>query len=68
VTGHLYAEVDPHTAIRAVFSDWECCEPTPERDGHSALRYEERRRAPGRIDGHGRRLIDLVVVAAGGYH
>ena len=30
VTDHLYHEVDPYTAIKAVFAEWECCEPTPE--------------------------------------
>ncbi|HLN05285.1 MAG TPA: hypothetical protein VK217_03320 [Acidimicrobiales bacterium] len=30
VTDDVYHEVDPHTAIRAVFAAWECCKPTPE--------------------------------------
>ena len=30
VADHLYHEVDPYTAIKAVFAEWECCEPTPE--------------------------------------
>ncbi|HET6865608.1 MAG TPA: hypothetical protein VFH80_06780 [Solirubrobacteraceae bacterium] len=43
VTGHLYRECDPHTAIKAVFADWECCEPTPEE--RRALRLALRRAA-----------------------
>lgn len=30
VTGHLYHEVAPREAIKAVFAQWECCKPTPE--------------------------------------
>ena len=30
VTDDLYHEVDPYTAIKAVFAEWECCKPTPE--------------------------------------
>jgi hypothetical protein len=30
VTDDLYGEIDPHTAIKAVFAQWECCKPTPE--------------------------------------
>lgn len=43
VTGHLYCELDPHTAIKAVFADWECCKPTP--DERRALRAASRRTA-----------------------
>jgi hypothetical protein len=39
----VYAEVDPHTAIKAVFADWECCKPTPEE--RRALRAALRRAA-----------------------
>ncbi len=30
VTRHLYHEVAPRTAIKAVFAEWESCKPTPE--------------------------------------
>ena len=43
VTDHLYREVDPHTAIKAVFAAWECCNPTPEE--RRALRAALRRGA-----------------------
>ena len=39
----VYAEVDPHTAIKAVFADWECCKPTPQE--RRALRAALRRAA-----------------------
>jgi hypothetical protein len=39
----VYAEVDPHTAIKAVFADWECCKPRPEE--RRALRAALRRAA-----------------------
>ncbi|MGH2884926.1 MAG: hypothetical protein ACRDPA_19860 [Solirubrobacteraceae bacterium] len=28
VTDDLYCELDPYTAIEAVFADWDCCKPT----------------------------------------
>lgn len=43
VTDDLYGEVEPRTAIRAVFADWDCCEPTPEEK--KALRAAIRRAA-----------------------
>ncbi len=30
VDDDLYRELKPHTAIKAVFAKWECCNPTPE--------------------------------------
>jgi hypothetical protein len=39
----LYHELNPHTAIKAVFAKWECCEPTPEE--RRALRAALRRAA-----------------------
>jgi hypothetical protein len=41
VTDDLYLEVDPYTAIKAVFDQWECCKPTPEE--RKALRAALRR-------------------------
>jgi hypothetical protein len=48
VDGDLYRELDPHTAIKAVFAKWECCEPTPEerRALRAALRAARRRNRP----------------------
>ena len=46
VTGHLYREFDSHTAIKAVFALWECCNPTPEE--RRLLRAALRRAAAGR--------------------
>jgi hypothetical protein len=40
---HLYREVDPYTAIKAVFARWECCRPTPEE--RTPLRAALRRAA-----------------------
>lgn len=43
VKGHLYSEVDPYTAIKAVFAQWEGSQPTPEE--RRALRAALRRAA-----------------------
>jgi hypothetical protein len=43
LTDGLYREVDPYTAIKAVFAQWERCEPTPEE--RKALRAALRRAA-----------------------
>lgn len=43
VTGDLYRQLDPRTAIKAVFAEWECCKPTPEE--RRALRAALRRAA-----------------------
>jgi hypothetical protein len=43
VTDDLYRELDPYTALKAVFAEWECCTPTPEE--RKALRAALRRAA-----------------------
>ena len=43
VDDDLYCECDPYTAIKAVFAQWECCEPTPKE--RRALRAALRRAA-----------------------
>jgi hypothetical protein len=44
----LYREVDPRTAIKAVFDAWECCKPTPQerRALRAALRKAATRTRP----------------------
>jgi hypothetical protein len=49
VTDQLYHEVDPHTAIKAVFARWDCCKPT--REERRALRAALRR-ASTRSESH----------------
>jgi hypothetical protein len=48
VTGDLYCELDPVTAIKDVFDRWECCDPRP--DERRALRAALRRAATRRRD------------------
>jgi hypothetical protein len=38
---HHYGEVDPHTAIKEVFANWDCCKPTASEK--AALRAALRR-------------------------
>lgn len=56
VTDDLYREVAPHTAIKAAFARWDCCEPTLEE--RKALREALRRAV--QLYGHGNRRFKSI--------